>query len=662
VGVEYAICRLSRNGRPLGLGFAVDRQHVVTCAHVVNKAHDGDESLPHRGLEQADFPDTGVTLEVEFAIGRYSVNDPEPMTSRTPLIGSLVPSGWLPSDPERFAANDVAVLTLSGPVPFFVPAVSARRPRSRDEVQVFGPAAGRMDGVHVAGEVLGEVGNGRIQVNVNGEGFRVRPGFSGGPVWLRDSGQVLGVLVACGRGDAAADAYLLDAQKIGQAWPAWADADPEGPLRAGETRDPHGERLNDAVRHRAKFANASLERVGAGEGFLTAAVLSSHRRLRAFVMRRRLILSGTLAAIATLVGVYLAVPHPFSPAGTLSPTTTYLASGGIESGFLSDPHGYQVRGLAFSPDGHSIVGSFFGGSYWEGSVTRAETDVWNYPVGHAQPKALLDPDYSGALDITQPYGQGLAFAPGNSNVLAIGASNGVDVWNLVAQSARQFSDPDSQAVVGLAYSSGGWIAEGDSMGNVYLLNAATGSPLKVRFRDYTVYTSKQAPSGSSTHSSIYSLNEVAIDSAGKRVAAVDSAGNVYVWSTSGGSPEVVSGASTTSVDAVAFSPNGKTLAISGSEGTLLWDVTTHSSRTLSAGPGTSPEAVAFSTDGKTLAVGDANGGIYLWNLVNFQASKPVASAVNSWGGLAFSPDGKTLAAYAASGNKVYLYKISYSKV
>lgn len=222
MSVEYAICKLSRNGRAVGLGFAVDREHVVTCAHVVNKAHQKDESLFARELAQADFPDTGVTLAVEFVIGSYWATASG--SDRVALTASLTSDGWLPSDPARFAADDIAVLRLSDPVPSFVPEVRARRPRSGDAVQVFGPVAGRTDGGHVVGEVIGEVGGGRVQINADGEGFRIRPGFSGGPVWRRDSGEIVGMLVACGTGETAVDAYILDVACIGRVWNTWRAA------------------------------------------------------------------------------------------------------------------------------------------------------------------------------------------------------------------------------------------------------------------------------------------------------------------------------------------------------------------------------------------------------------------------------------------------------
>ena len=215
---------LSRGGLPVGLGFAVDREHVVTCAHVLNKAHQVDKSLPTRELEQADAPDTGVIMAAEFIIGSSPTTGPARDEAQLALTASLAPGGWLPSDPARFAADDVAVLRLSGPVPSFVPEVTTRLPISGDMVQVFGPVVGRPHGGHITGEVLGEIANGRVQINTGGQGFRVRPGFSGGPVWRRGTGEIVGMLVACGRGESDVDAYILDVTRIARVWPAWSAA------------------------------------------------------------------------------------------------------------------------------------------------------------------------------------------------------------------------------------------------------------------------------------------------------------------------------------------------------------------------------------------------------------------------------------------------------
>jgi len=99
-----------------------------------------------------------------------------------------------------------------------------------------------------------------------------------------------------------------------------------------------------------------------------------------------------------------------------------------------------------------------------------------------------------------------------------------------------------------------------------------------------------------------------------------------------------------SVSDVAFTPDGKTLAVGTDLGTQLWDIATRRLvTTLFANRGNVAYAVAFSPDGKTLAVG-TDHGTHLWDMATrrLMATLPAGGdkLVQS---VAFSPDGKTLA-------------------
>jgi WD40 repeat protein len=72
----------------------------------------------------------------------------------------------------------------------------------------------------------------------------------------------------------------------------------------------------------------------------------------------------------------------------------------------------------------------------------------------------------------------------------------------------------------------------------------------------------------------------------------------------------------TNVQAVAFSPDGKTLATGDYDGeTFTWNVaTTGLLATLTDPDGVGVWSAAFSPHGEILATGDGNGNLYLWHV------------------------------------------------
>jgi WD40 repeat protein/DNA-binding SARP family transcriptional activator len=103
--------------------------------------------------------------------------------------------------------------------------------------------------------------------------------------------------------------------------------------------------------------------------------------------------------------------------------------------------------------------------------------------------------------------------------------------------------------------------------------------------------------------------------------------------------------------ALAFSPDGRTLAISGrrrGEILLIDPVTGKRRRTLS---GHTPEvgALSFSHDGAALASTDEDGTVIVWDLATGRARETLRGHAAGVTGLAFSPDDRTL--YTASQDK-----------
>jgi hypothetical protein len=131
---------------------------------------------------------------------------------------------------------------------------------------------------------------------------------------------------------------------------------------------------------------------------------------------------------------------------------------------------------------------------------------------------------------------------------------------------------------------------------------------------------------------------------GKTLASGDWDGNVKLWDVATGQERATLPGHQRWVTKLAFTTDSKTLVSSGGDACVkLWDVATREERASFPGP-VHARSVAVSPDGRTLAAGWESGAVQLWDLAIGHTRTLAETLPGPAVALGFAPDGKTLAA------------------
>jgi WD40 repeat protein/energy-coupling factor transporter ATP-binding protein EcfA2 len=185
----------SGSDKPAGVGFVVDDQRIITCAHVVNSA-----LYQEPRTQEAPAKDRRVSVVFPMLSGGES---------RLCKIAA-----WAPPPASGVFGGDVACLQIEGRMPNGVEPARLAISGSVSDVTatVFGYPGDpprRSLGARVSVRLCGIVGSGALQLDsAASSAFRVQPGYSGSPVISDNDAGVLGMLVAASR-DEGRDAYAL---------------------------------------------------------------------------------------------------------------------------------------------------------------------------------------------------------------------------------------------------------------------------------------------------------------------------------------------------------------------------------------------------------------------------------------------------------------------
>jgi len=363
-------------------------------------------------------------------------------------------------------------------------------------------------------------------------------------------------------------------------------------------------------------------------------------------------------AFAGLTGTTYAVA--FSPdgrtvaAGSLYDRGVWLwdaTTGQVQASFLSAEAGI-LDGLAFFPDGQTLLTVFFEGSVrlWDvptllatGGAGATERQRLDSEGGISGDAFAISPDgrfllvntgygvtqvwevASGTLrrfhDPAQIFGG--AFSP-DSRIVATANDDGVRLWELAPQ--RGLPRFSAQASLNdVVFSPDGRIIATASNGapTARLWDAQTGAALGVLTHTVPVYGVVFSPDGQTVATGAYDSN-------------------AHLWDVRTGQElRQFTGHTSPNVFTVAFSPDGRLLASISTDATArLWDVSTGEQRLMIEMPAYG-DTLAISPRGDTLLTGSNGGKAYLWDVATgLLLHELVVGEEGYVGARGYSPDGR----------------------
>jgi WD40 repeat protein/serine/threonine protein kinase len=284
-------------------------------------------------------------------------------------------------------------------------------------------------------------------------------------------------------------------------------------------------------------------------------------------------------------------------------------------------HQHPISALAFSPDGGQLASS---------SADRT-VKVWNTTTG----KLLHTLSHSGTVLC-------VAYSPNGRRLAATGEDKTVRIWD--AQTGRQVlslrGHTDMCGCVAFSPDPDGWrLASASADGTIRIWDA---TPL----RD----DEGEKPLNFTAHRD--EVRTVAYSPHGRWIASAGHGPDVKVWDAATGQVRAELNGDTLVVFRLAWSPDGRRIAVAGSDGrkqtVKVWDVATQK-EIFELPPGQEYFAVAFSPDDHYLVTGRLTAALQVWDAKTGDAIGTLGSHDREIRAVVFSRDGKHLASASPDG-------------
>lgn len=242
--------------------------------------------------------------------------------------------------------------------------------------------------------------------------------------------------------------------------------------------------------------------------------------------------------------------------------------------------------------------------------------------------------------------EGVAFAPDGKTAASVSRDGAVVIWDLASRRSRRVVSRTVAGFSSVAFSPDGTrLVAGGLAEGVKVINPTTGA---------IVVTLAPTFGG---------IRDVTFSPDGTLVAAGGDHGEIRIWNlalTANGQPPLILRGHEGLVSSLAFAPDGQTLASAGIEdGAILWDLPSGRIRQRLQTSSVSTSSVAFTRDGRSLAMGGV-GCITLQELATGR-SRTWKSAQGRVTAVRFLPDGLGLASSGLEGT-ITVWSVSPNEI